>query len=93
MLQTPKVCLHRAHQVTQDTLTLIFGTILSWHLAGGGFPEDARALAGGLIAATLAVYEAVASHLRPTPTRSHYTFNLRDVARVVQVHVIAGYLL
>lgn len=81
------------HQITQDTLTLIFGTILDWHLAGGGFPEDARALAGGLIGATLAVYEAVAAHLRPTPTRSHYTFNLRDVARVVQVRAVVKYLL
>ena len=80
-------------QVTRDTLTLIFGTILDWHLACGGFPKDARSLAGGLIAATLAVYEAVAAHLRPTPTRSHYTFNLRDVARVVQVRVVVGCLL
>jgi dynein heavy chain len=71
-------------QVTHDTLTLIFRTILDWHLAGGGFPEEARALSGGLIAATLGVYAAAAAHLRPTPKRSHYTFNLRDCARVVQ---------
>ena len=77
--------MYRMHQVTQDTLTLIFRTVLDWHLASGGFPEDVRLLAGGLIAATLAVYEDVAAHLRPTPMRSHYTFNLRDVARVVQV--------
>ena len=73
-----------AGQVTHDTLTLIFRTILDWHLAGSGFSAEVRALAGGLIAATLGVYGAATGHLRPTPARSHYTFNLRDVARVVQ---------
>lgn len=75
----------RGAQVTHDTLTLIFGTILGWHLGSGGFSAEVRALAGGLIGATLAVYGAAAAHLRPTPARCHYTFNLRDFARVVQV--------
>ena len=33
--------------------------------------------------ATLEVYKAVAEGLKPTPLRSHYTFNLRDFAKVV----------
>jgi hypothetical protein len=36
------------------------------------------------VGATLDVYESVQKHLLPTPTKSHYTFNLRDVSKVFQ---------
>jgi hypothetical protein len=38
-----------------------------------------------LVAATLALYNSLRVELLPTPAKSHYIFNLRDVARVVQV--------
>jgi hypothetical protein len=37
------------------------------------------------VGATLDVYESVQKQLLPTPTKSHYTFNLRDVSKVFQV--------
>ena len=37
------------------------------------------------VQATLDVYEGVQAQLLPTPTKSHYTFNLRDVSKVFQV--------
>ena len=37
-----------------------------------------------IVAATVRVYNEIRAELLPTPSRSHYTFNLRDVARVVQ---------
>jgi hypothetical protein len=72
-------------QVSDDTLTSIFGTILDWHLNTQGFPNAIKALSKDLVAATLAVYSTAASKLLPTPSKSHYLFNLRDFARVVQV--------
>ena len=33
---------------------------------------------------TIKIYQQIAQDLRPTPTKSHYTFNLRDVAKVFQ---------
>ncbi len=38
-----------------------------------------------LVSATLEVYDLAQQQLLPTPTKSHYTFNLRDVSKVFQV--------
>eukprot|EP00878_Enallax_costatus_P024290 GHUV01025916.1.p1 GENE.GHUV01025916.1~~GHUV01025916.1.p1 ORF type:complete len:555 (+),score=133.09 GHUV01025916.1:2513-4177(+) len=70
-------------QVSDDTLASIFGTILQWHLQS--YPNPVKELSKSLVAATLALYSTASSKLLPTPAKSHYLFNLRDFARVVQV--------
>ena len=72
-------------QVTNETLVTIFQTILSWHLETGGFPATCKQLGPAIISATLDMYTQSMARLLPTPTKSHYTFNLRDFARVIQV--------
>jgi dynein heavy chain len=72
-------------QVESSTLTGIFSTILEWHLSQQPFPSPVKAISKDLVAATLALYSTVSSKLLPTPAKSHYLFNLRDFARVVQV--------
>lgn len=37
-----------------------------------------------LIEQVLVVYNKVRDELLPTPTKSHYLFNLRDIAKVFQ---------
>lgn len=37
-----------------------------------------------LVAATVQLYNAIRTELLPTPNKSHYTFNLRDMGKVVQ---------
>lgn len=70
--------------MSDDTLEGIFKTILDWHLSTKGFPGSVRALSSQLIGATLDMYAQSMAKLLPTPTKSHYVFNLRDFARVVQ---------
>lgn len=37
-----------------------------------------------LVEATVMVYSTITSQLLPTPAKSHYTFNLRDLSKVFQ---------
>lgn len=37
-----------------------------------------------LVDATIRVYSTIISQLLPTPAKSHYTFNLRDLSKVFQ---------
>ncbi|XP_045153350.1 dynein axonemal heavy chain 1 [Echinops telfairi] len=42
-----------------------------------------------LVEATITVYSTVTSQLLPTPAKSHYTFNLRDLSKVFQGMLMA----
>ena len=37
-----------------------------------------------MVQATMGVYKATIENFLPTPTKSHYVFNLRDFARVIR---------
>jgi dynein heavy chain len=37
-----------------------------------------------MVEATISVFDFAKEELRPTPAKSHYLFNLRDVSRVIQ---------
>jgi dynein heavy chain len=67
-----------------STIKHIYATILDWRCVAGGFPDILRELSKGLITGVMDVYETSMAKLLPTPSKSHYTFNLRDVSRVVQ---------
>ena len=62
----------------------IFGTILDWFYLTYKFPKEISMLRKKIISATLDVYSTSIAKLLPTPAKSHYTFNLRDVSRVVE---------
>lgn len=45
-------------------------------------PEEIRNLASMLVDKVLWIYDTVRAELLPTPMKSHYTFNLRDISKV-----------
>ncbi|KAJ3206554.1 Dynein heavy chain 7, axonemal [Entophlyctis luteolus] len=70
------------------TLDRIFRTVLDWHFLKG-FSADIANLSKSIIDATRDIYRSSMENLLPTPRKSHYTFNLRDFARVVQGILLA----
>lgn len=50
-------------------------------------------VAANMVAATLDIYNTIADNLLPTPAKSHYTFNLRDLSKVFQVRRFHSYIL
>lgn len=43
-----------------------------------------NAVTNPVVDSTIDVYNEIREKLLPTPSKPHYTFNLRDVARVIQ---------
>ncbi|RDD38836.1 Dynein heavy chain 1, axonemal [Trichoplax sp. H2] len=64
----------------------IFSTILTNWMSQ--FP-DASTLCQQLVNATIDIYNTITSQLLPTPAKSHYTFNLRDLSKVFQGMLMA----
>ena len=68
---------------SEHTLTHIFECILSGFLSVKFEPEIQR-MCKGVVAATIEVYNKISEELLPTPSKFHYTFNLRDISKVFQ---------
>lgn len=66
----------------KESITMIFQKILYAFLAG--FSEPIAKCLDDVVEATQRVYNAVATNLKPTPSKSHYTFNLRDMSKIFQ---------
>ena len=71
------------NEFDDSTMELIFNRIIGWHMSKG-FSPDIKALGEPIVTATLLVYKNALTNLLPTPAKSHYLFNLRDFARVIQ---------
>ena len=63
---------------------IIFKAIINGYLKGGTFSRDVASMGPNMVEATVAVYQEIMKELKPTPTKSHYQFNLRDVSKVFQ---------
>ncbi|GIY63283.1 dynein heavy chain 3, axonemal [Caerostris darwini] len=65
-----------------DTLCYVFTSVVDWQFIKGYDPAIQR-LGKFVVNATKDIYTAAIANFLPTPTKSHYVFNLRDFARVI----------
>lgn len=67
---------------TADTMLRIFSNVLLIGLKKVGHAADVISNVTQIVNATLFVFNSACVNLKPTPAKSHYIFNLRDIARV-----------
>jgi dynein heavy chain len=64
-------------------LETIFRSILKWHFREGKFVTEVANLEHKIVKATAKVFNEIQAELKPTPAKTHYTFNLRDFSAVI----------
>ena len=71
-----------------QSLTHIFGNITNWLLKNENkdFSKGIIGLSSKLVSSTIQIYFQVkeSKELLPTPAKSHYQYNIRDISKVIQ---------
>ncbi|XP_054711131.1 dynein axonemal heavy chain 3-like [Uloborus diversus] len=65
-----------------ETLCHVFTSIVNWQFCKG-YDTNIQRLGKAVVQATNEIYIAAIANFLPTPTKSHYVFNLRDFAKVI----------
>lgn len=73
---------------SEEGLNRIFTSIMKWFFTP--FPSSVSQAVPNVVKASIDVYESVSGVLRPTPTKSHYSFNLRDLSKIFQVRRVTS---
>ena len=59
-------------------------SIVGWWHQRAGVAAEVAAMGPAIVAATVDIYQAIRKELLPTPAKSHYTYNMRDLSKVFQ---------
>jgi dynein heavy chain, axonemal len=70
-------------EMSDESVMRIFTTILGAFFRKS-FSEPIQGVTEQVVGSTIELYNNIRSQLLPTPSKSHYTFNLRDLSKVVQ---------
>lgn len=76
--------IYSINEFSKESMVKIFMSLLQLGWRRNGFGQDTQPFIVNIIAATMEIYEQATEGLRPTPAKSHYIFNLRDISRVIQ---------
>ena len=68
----------------EDTLKGIFEQITRGFFTVNDFNKEVIGASGAIVNAAVGIYERMSTDLLPTPAKSHYVFNLRDLSKCVQ---------
>ncbi|XP_051780645.1 dynein axonemal heavy chain 6-like [Erpetoichthys calabaricus] len=71
-------------QPSTQSLQHIFQVQLGGFLNSSDFMPEVQRCRIPLVTASIAVYYKMCHHMLPTPSKFHYVFNLRDLAKVIQ---------
>ena len=66
---------------TDKQILRIFQSVLIYKLSE--FDEDIKPLSEPISIATINLFKAVQDNFLPTPAKSHYIFNMRDMSKVI----------
>ena len=78
-----RVTCHKGHSlVNYSAFCLPLQAILNGFLYE--FPHDVRKCTEAIVGAAVEIYGRMSTDLLPTPAKSHYVFNLRDLSKCVQ---------
>ncbi|KAJ3267030.1 Dynein heavy chain 6, axonemal [Chytriomyces hyalinus] len=67
---------------SEMSLGKIFKSIVEGFLKP--FPTEVKSSTDAIVNSAIEIYDNMCTQLLPTPAKSHYTFNLRDLSKVVQ---------
>ncbi len=76
-------------EMDNATISHIYSSIVDIFLRS--FCEEVKEILPTIVSSVIGVYDTIRTSLLPTPTKSHYTFNLRDISKVFQGICSASY--
>lgn len=72
------------------SLSTVFNTIIDWWIRKAHLPHEVLSVSSLLVTATIDVYRAIQQELLPTPSKSHYLYNMRDISKIFQGVTMIG---
>lgn len=81
---TQKFGLYCIPEPKEENMQYIFDNILGGFLKEASFIDSIRKLGTIAVSATIELYANISKSLKPTPSKFHYIYNLRDLSKVFQ---------